>query len=283
MVCAAPRVCAFVAGIALLVKVSGPILAAETFWAGRSAGFAVQWSDDDVSARAVASRETVFSARAQAERQVATADAKERNQHTAPCQFRRQLRLLSLVGPYLGFEERNYNSCQGWAHPAEESRFRSVDLRRLAASRQPDDDSADVSLTAFFSAADLAKALRNDPVIRRSVHDELPHDLPGLLTQLSIEAHPPEGTCFSIPADLLNRFVFYDLRRGQAAIRLSLPGLGPCRAKLTELILVLPLRPEHRAMFAAAKRREAGILMIDADRLLGRFQTSISINYRDAP
>src|SRR2546430_10379866 len=55
-----------------------------------------------------------------------------------------------------------------------------------------------------------------------------------------------------------------------------------CSSDLTELVLLLPFRPEHKAMLVAAKKRESGILMIDAARLFGRYRTTIALDYREA-
>jgi hypothetical protein len=273
-------IAALLIGGALLARANSPGLAAGAFWQGRSAGFDVEWTSEDLVARDPARGEAIFSARSEAKTQASTAGASEK---TAPCHFERQIRLLSLAGPYLSFEQRDYSSCEGWAHPAEETRFRSIDLRRLSDARQQSEAAADLSLTDFFAADEISRALRANTVIRRSLAGPLPHELPDLLTLLSATGSPPEGMCFSIPANLLQRFAFHDLRDRRAAIRLGLPGSGPCRAKLTELDLFLTPRPRDKALLAAAKKRQYGILMVDADRLLGRNRTTIAFDYHEGP
>lgn len=267
--------------LACLISVLRPALATEpVFWAGHSGGFEVEWGPQDLIARRVVDNSVVFSARALADKVVQQAVGPEKKSaQPVSCHFERRLRLLSLAGPYLGFEQVDYTNCEGWAHPSEETRFRSIDLRGSAASQYGGDPSSDVSLLSFFTPQQISRALRDDPLIRRSVRDELPPELPQLLIALSLEAQSPPDMCFRVPEDVLSRFVFYAEVRGRAAVRLALPGLGPCRANLTQVGLWLPLRQHDKEMLDLAMERREGFLMVDADRIGGAGRTTFSFDY----
>src|SRR5690606_29681025 len=46
------------------------------------------------------------------------------------CVYERKFRLMSVVGPWLSLEDALYAFCEGWAHPAVETRFTAIDLTK---------------------------------------------------------------------------------------------------------------------------------------------------------
>jgi hypothetical protein len=232
----------------LVVAISGSSAStgkAAPFWSGSAAGFRVVWDKDDLSAFDERSAKNVFSARGVT---IALVGAKG-----GPCRFNETLRMKSLVGPYLGFEEASDTYCPGWAHPSGETRFRTIDLR-LAHGASPQA----VSLTDLFPAKAVSQSLLKDPVIIASDAGKLPSSLPDLLDQLATYATPPKAMCFTVPRDLLQRFVLGGISGEAAQVRLSLPGEGPCRMALTQLGLLLRPRPDLAAWLVAARDGTSG-------------------------
>jgi hypothetical protein len=87
-------------------------------------------------------------------------------------------------------------------------------------------------------------------------------ELSELVKQLSeVELDDP---CASFPDNLLERFAYHHVEKRVVAVRLGLPGSGPCRDALTQLGLLLPIPAAlAQALGAAAEQRE-GFLMKDA-------------------
>lgn len=146
---------------------------------------------------------------------------------------------VSWLFPLLGLREATYQSCGTEAHPGGETRYTTlwIDLdQHSLGSPRP------VVLTELYPEAVILDALRGDALVQKALKGrEVPAELKALVTALA--ETPPileKNECYSFPEDLLARFVFHHQEGDQVAVRLGLPGAGPCRYALTELGLLLP-------------------------------------------
>lgn len=148
---------------------------------------------------------------------------------------------LGWVQPLLSVREEIYQSCPGnEAHPGGETRFATLEIDLHPFDPAPP---RPVLLTDLFDATTLLRALRADPVIAKALAGgKTPSDLPALVRALA-ETSPvvSDEQCYSFPEDLLSRFVLHHQEGDQLAVRIGLPGAGPCRYALTELGLLLPI------------------------------------------
>ena len=71
---------------------------------------------------------------------------------------------------------------------------------------------------------------------------DIPTELGALVNALAETPPVVDGKhCYSFPSDLLARFVLYHSEGTYVAVRLGLPGAGPCRYELTEIGLLLKM------------------------------------------
>jgi hypothetical protein len=151
-----------------------------------------------------------------------------------------KVRALAWIPPFLSLREETYQSCPGReAHPGGETRFTTLQLN---ADRQKLAGPRPTSMTDFFDAAVLSRALRADPLIVKALGKNAPNDLTELVRALA--ETPPvldDPQCYSFPDDLLSRFAFHQREGSRVTVRIGLPGAGPCRYALTEIGLSLPL------------------------------------------
>jgi hypothetical protein len=142
--------------------------------------------------------------------------------------------------PLLSLREELYQSCPRAAHPGGETRLTTlaVDLNEHSlGSPRP------VVLTELYDAAVVSEALRRDPLVEKALQGkDVPAELGALVRALAETPPVLDGKhCYSFPEDLLSRFAFHHREGSNVAVRLGLPGAGPCRYELTELGLLLPI------------------------------------------
>jgi len=160
---------------------------------------------------------------------------------------------VSWLLPLLGLREAIYQSCGSEAHPGGETRYTTlrIDLdEHSLGSPRP------VMLTELYDEAVIAKALRADTLVRKALKGtKVPETLDALLIALAETPPVLQGErCYSFPEDLMARFVFHHQEGDQLAVRLGLPGAGPCRYKVTEIGLLLPKPQVLEDTFAWMKR-----------------------------
>jgi len=145
---------------------------------------------------------------------------------------------VAWITPLLGLREEIYQTCPREAHPGGETRLTTlaIDIDRHA-QRPP----RPVVLTEIFEPAVVYEALRHDDLVVKALHgSDIPTELGALVKALAETPPVVDGKrCYSFPEDLLARFVLHHSEGTHVAVRLGLPGAGPCRYELTELGLLL--------------------------------------------
>ena len=147
---------------------------------------------------------------------------------------------VAWIAPLLGLREAIYQTCPREAHPGGETRLTTLTIDLERHSQGPP---RPVVLTELFDANVVYRALRADPfVVKAFGGGEIPTDLAALVKALAETPPVMDGKhCYSFPEDLLARFVLHHSEGTHVAVRLGLPGAGPCRYELTELGLLLPM------------------------------------------
>jgi hypothetical protein len=133
--------------------------AAQVIWRGRSGGFDITWSEDDVTARRVSDGARVLSLKRRFEKEWNQPRGEDENEVRDVYQA---FRVLSVVGSVVSLEEAWYCDCGG-AHPIAYAGFVAYDLARSTLDA-PDT----ASVTRLVDEAPLVRALSADRVVRAS-------------------------------------------------------------------------------------------------------------------
>jgi len=258
-----------------------------SIWEGTSGSLRLRWTGEDISAqRAGAADPPVFSlvrrmrasfdqedkaTRTENARLAAQAKARGENAPpSVPCVTSNRVSLLSVVGTIVSARVTTMTTCEREAHPAGETRVLSLDLAAFAAAGAKSPAAKVVKLTDYFPSSAVFESLRKDSVVREALESSgvRPTTLPQLLEALAASAPVMDDKrCYAFPDDLLSRFAFHHREGNQVAVRLGLPGAGPCRENLTQIGLLLPVSPALARAITAAASREEGFLMQAAESI----------------
>jgi hypothetical protein len=247
---------------------------ARPIWTGSSGGFHIVWTTSDLR---VSRRQNPAEIRLSL-RALAQAAWTQMAGEATGQRLDRQItyRLLSVVGPYLSYEEADYCDCGG-AHPSAVKRFRAIDLDKTRADRP-----APVSLTDLFSDGDVFAALVSDPLVRSVLRDAetpRPTSLAELLDALDYRAVSVGDCGYLFSRELLQSFAFYDLREEKVAVRISLPhAVETCRGEMAQLGLLLPIPGPLKDALEAARRKTDGALMGNAATLFKNARTVVTFS-----
>lgn len=286
-----------VAGLCWAISAPFPSPTAEeratlrTIWRGESGGFVITWTTADIrAARVEQPHHAVFAAAPLALEGFAafraSLQASGREAEPHHCVYERQFRLMSVVGPWLSFEDAVYAFCEGWAHPAVETRFTSIDLTKPGPVEYAPSDGlppidVDVAepgkaakLTDLFPESAVLQALLDDPILKQAWPLGDASKLPRSLSELSqrLVDRPVEvGDClFRFPTDFLMRFAFHHRAKDRVTVRLGLPPkVGPCRTQHAHLGLALAVPDALKTPLALAASGRAGFLMRDREKMAG--------------
>ena len=147
---------------------------------------------------------------------------------------------VAWITPLLGLREDIYQTCPEEAHPGGETRVTTLAIDIDRHSQGPP---RPVLLTEIFDARVVYEALRHDDLVVKALHGtDIPTELGALVNALAETPPVVDGKhCYSFPSDLLARFVLHHSEGTYVAVRLGLPGAGPCRYELTEIGLLLKM------------------------------------------
>ncbi len=233
-----------------------------SIWLGSTGVVGVDWSDSDLVVVGLSSdQDVLFSARREA---LAAFDEFARTMTTTDslgdlptCTYRRRVRLLSAVGPYVSYRFDTDGFCEGSVHPFGEIAYRTIDAGDAANVRT-------ASLRDIFDDAVLYDALARDPIVRQAldssgVREDPPRTLDALVAWLGAWT----GGCeYAFPPDMLSRFAFYAVNGDSVSVRVALTyGCEAARGNLTQLGLRLPTPPALARALQRASGGDAGILM----------------------
>ncbi|HEX8651106.1 MAG TPA: hypothetical protein VF708_09710 [Pyrinomonadaceae bacterium] len=251
-------------------------------WTGRSGGYTLRWSTTEIKASAAKTpTDILFSARA-----IAKKDFDEFNavmtgtDDPSPpdCTYERTFTLLSVVGSLVSLRDNYYSSCTGEAHPAGETRLLTLDLAKPGQVDYDEEMDTDINnpgkvikLTDLFPETDIVQALLADPFVRKNMLNPEIKSTPKTLEEFlnSIAMTNSEEVCLTIDNDWLTRFAFHHIENGKIAVRLGFSGLGPCRERLTEIGLLLPIPTSLKSPLALAASAKEGFLATDIKRIAG--------------
>ncbi|MCB1325695.1 MAG: hypothetical protein H7A21_13780 [Spirochaetales bacterium] len=260
------------------------LLEDEPIWSGTSSGRQIEWTTTDLRVRA---GETVmFSVREDYRREferewfpMAAENYSELHEvmPAATCTDARAATLLSLVGPYLSYQNFRAGFCFQ-AHPYETNEFQVLDLSG--------DRPRSVSLTEIFPEQAIFEALHADTIVQRSLRQiqaEPIRNLDELMATLERwnSEGPPESTCaYRFDPDMLEHFAFHHLDGDRVAVRIGLPyGCEVMRGTITQLGLYLPVPDNLRAALQAADSRSPGMLMQDISEISDGRAACLYVNY----
>jgi hypothetical protein len=237
-----------------------------TIWEGVSRGVRIQWTTRDLSARSDAEQGDTWSLASDLRREYEKASPD--SEGSGPCRAEEKITLLSVVGTLVSFERATYSECAHAAHPGGETRYGALDLKEVALHRAA---ARPVELGDLFPPQEVFDALSKDGVVRKALaspgHGKgaAPKTLPELTKRLSLSVL--DEPCATFPLDLMRRFAFHHLDARRVAVRVGVPGAGPCREQLTQLGLLLDALPSVAPDLAEAADLHAGFLMKDATKI----------------
>lgn len=232
-------------------------------WLASSGGFQIEVSDTDIVAKRAG--KSVFSARDAAR---ADFDQTVHQAEGAKVRIERKISVISVAGPYLSLRDEAYVELTPSAHPGGETRFWTIDLRLKSVPPDPKTDGLNaigagrsVDLPKLVGAAALARALAQDPFVRAAggggantldeIHDALASGMSAMANQ-----------CFFVPTDWTARSAILGVKGSRLLARLGLPGAGPCRYRLTQLGLSIPISPGLRRLIGTVKSPPASVTPI---------------------
>jgi hypothetical protein len=246
----------------LLIALAADI-AAQVIWRGRSGGFDITWSEDDVTARRVSDGAMVLSLRRQFAKEWDRPRGEDENEVREVYQA---FRVLSVVGSVVSLEEAWYCDCGG-AHPIAYAGFVAYDLARSTPDR-PDT----ASVTRLVDEAPLVRALSADRVVRAALDSAGVREVGTLAALLDtarwigVEVDKPhEQDCwFAMGDGFPGHFALHHVEGDRVAIRFSLShDVEICRGRMVQVGVLVPIPSRLRADLAAAEGRTAGFLMKD--------------------
>jgi hypothetical protein len=270
--------------------------AASEIWSGCSGGYCIDWTTTDITAAkagtssgALALSSELRSAFNRDEAELRSDRATSISPQAAPaesdaCTREVNTTLLSVVGPVLSIRNTEMTTCRAEAHPAGETRIIAVDLAKAAPQGASGAELNPVPLTDYVPANAILSALRKDSLVQKVL--KATGSSPATLDQLvdDLASAPPvleDGRCYSFPDDLLTRFTFHSIKNDQVAVRIGLPGAGPCRENLTMIGIQVPA-PRHlmSALRLAASRKE-GFLNKDAQAVAKGQKTTVTFRTKE--
>ena len=261
-----------------------------TIWQGCTGVVCVRWTGDDIVAASHASPEipmfslaaelrAVFGQEQRRRRNEAEAVGRERSARGEappqpnPCTQDIRAAILSLVGGFLSVQATITTSCERAAHPAGETKFITFDFTDAAPASGVHDGAASetrqkrATLGDLFAADPVIAAFRGDPLVGRAIADTgpVPKTLQALQEAMGAAPEIIEAQgCYAFASDQLARFAFHHIEGDKVAVRIGLPGAGPCRENLTQVGLLLPIPPALAAALTGAETLASGFLMQSA-------------------
>lgn len=283
----------------------------QTFWKGSSAGYAVDWSNDDLRVADEKTGATVFSAKDHSR----TNFDRIKNGLPSGQTYEEDYELLSLVGPVLSLEYHariaapgpvkagtTARSAGGSASPVNATassassggsvashgitvsgvtRYVAIDLRdpsgsveRLASDYEQQLEQAHaIRLSDIFAEKDVLGAFCNDTIIQSTVDTSSVKSLRDLVKSIQGKHLPAPDMCGRFDWGLLNEFGIHHLRGTKAAVRFGISGSDPKPELLSELGMVVAIPPSWQSKFLLAADGKEGVLMGDLKRKTGVART----------
>jgi len=262
------------------IQVSEPEI---NIWEGKSGGLHLRWTTAGLHVKNQTDTKEIL--RPLVEKgfadfaSVYTSDKRGRRWRIEDCTYERNIKLLSVLGTLVSFEDGYFDYCGG-AHPSEDTRFTTVDLAGvgdISYVRQRDTPMMNVDLgnpgrivklTDYFSHQEILHAILADPVMKTAISDlrlpKAPRKLDDLPTLFASSSYELGNSGFELRPDFLTRFAFHHVEGNKVAVRLGLPPhYGANRTQHMQIGLLLPIPESLRQPVALAAPRREGFLMRD--------------------
>ncbi len=233
-------------------------------------------------------------------RQLYVSSGKRSERRIEDCTYERTLKLLSVVGSLVSFQDEYSDYCGG-AHPSADFRFTTIDLSKPSILAYAREDSTPmmnidlrnpppkiVKLTDYFSDQEILRALYADSLVRAtlvSVGSTTPaQTLAEFSDLLAKEGYILGSSGFQLSPDFLTRFSFHHLEGKRVAIRISLSSASTAtQSEHQQLGLLLPIPEALSIRLSLAGSRREGFLMSYAERVFKEKATTFTYlrNVRD--
>jgi hypothetical protein len=264
---------------------------AQAIWTGKSGGFEIRWTTNDIQAWSLNKPgRQVFSAASLSHRGfqnfISPPHLTGRARHIT---YERTFTLLSVVGSILSLQDELYYEITPSAHPGGETRFTTIDLAKPGEVPDPwaQEDGLNpkrlgrvAKLTDYFPEQEVLKALLHHTVIQESLGGKSASSLAKLFELLKEQSIEIKGIPCVFPRDFLTRFAFYQLQGDRVAVRLGLPSIGgPFRSFHAEVDLLLPVPPALKKSLTLAVAGKEGFLQVDRKKMAGEGVTLITFSF----
>jgi len=269
----------------------------EILWEGESSGYKVRWTTLDLYSETSRTKEAIWKPFIENEfenfRQVYISSGKRSERKIEDCTYERDLRVLSVVGSLVSFQDEYADFCGG-AHPTADFRFTTIDLAKPGSLAYAREDSTPmmnidlqnpppkaVKLTDYFSDQDLPNALLDDKLIRATLlalgSSSPPKTLAELSELLAKVGYLLGDSGFQLSPDFITRFSFHHLEGKRVAIRISLsPASTATQSAHQQLGLLLSIPASLSVQLPLAEGRQQGFLMSYAERALKEKTTTFT-------
>lgn len=212
-------------------------------WSGRSAGYEVRLTSNNLTIGRAGEPRPFYSARSQFLTELGTIEPDD-ELHEAHWE------LLSVVGPLVSVEEGGGGYVKGTAHPYAYRRYVAMDMRKRG---KP------AVLSELFPKRALYEALMADTIVQQALAGKKPGNFEALMTALDGYVGPD---CeYRFDRDMLSSFAFHHVKGNRVAVRIGLThGCEAARGALTVLGMYLPIPAALAGDLAAAQSRKVGFL-----------------------
>lgn len=263
----------------------------DTFWVGRSGGYAIEWTWRDIVVDNAAG-ERVLSIRSALDRASADAGTPVESDDVADtaygaCTLEYHLQLRSVVGSIVSLERLQYLSCRGAAHPSVHTSYVALDLARTEREGIVPGDGEDgigreVSLTDLFPDEQVLAALLGDRLVQRRIEEIRGKTIRPRTTAELVALIEGGSECeYAFESDMLRSFAFHHVEGDRVAVRIGLShGCEAARGRLTQIGILLPIPPALRTALESASRGTEGMLMREASKNLDGAVTLFAYRYR---
>jgi hypothetical protein len=254
-----------IVAIGLSILLSGQSWATDTiFYQGPSDRFQVKWTNADI--RVTTNGKLVYSALV--DMRLA---AKYILDDSYACDIQQDVKMLSLVGPYMSLRYHYYADRLGKdgliaaAHPAGASAYLSVNLNdpgHPILNFVQENKNTRPEITDLFPAEHVLGALAKDQIISKTFDKTNLKHLSSFRQALQeyLAIQPDSKYCGTFEPRFLSAFCLHHVEGNNIAVRFGVSGAGPCRENLTEIGICLSIPKTLSGYISNASTGKEGFL-----------------------
>lgn len=191
----------------------------------------------------------------------APADTSEAPQDTSDYEDHQSFTVLSVVGPWVSYEESR-GGFTGGAHPFAASYYVTWDVTKAR---------GDFSLLDVFPEKEVVKALKADEFVKQHIREEGDFKKAGTVEAL-MESLEPGDDCVGFnssgPESVKRSVAFHHVEGNKVAVRIAFSyDNESCRGNMFVVGVLLPIPATLKPALERANTRQEGFLMKDAKRV----------------